>query len=90
MTTSDEQVSPAAEEAERDQRPRTDAPAALVVTLADLDQVGQESVAGAIRALDGVVSVRPIDTETSEQLLRERVDAEWRQRIIGLLDDEGV
>ena len=63
---------------------------AFVVTLGDLDAGQVEAAVAAIRAVEGVVSVRPVDADPGARLVRERADAEWRERILGLLDDEGV
>jgi hypothetical protein len=48
------------------------------------------AIAAAVRLFRGVEFVQAAETDPDEQLSRERVNAEWRQRIVGLLDDEGV
>jgi hypothetical protein len=63
----------------------------LVVVLSDDvrdDEV--QAIATAIRMIRGVASVQTTEGEADERFARERVNAEWRQRIVGLLDDEGV
>jgi hypothetical protein len=63
----------------------------LIVVLSDEVQEDQaEAIASAIRLFRGVVSVQASQTDPDEQVARERVNAEWRERIVGLLDDEGV
>jgi hypothetical protein len=63
----------------------------LVVVLSDdVRDKDAEAVAAAIRMIRGVASVRDIEGEPDTQEARERGNAEWRQRIVGLLDDEGV
>ena len=57
------------------------------------DGVGEEeagAIAAAIGLLKGVVSVRTAESDPDLELTREHVNAEWRERIVGLLDDEGV
>jgi cell division protein FtsX len=49
-----------------------------------------EAIAAAIRLIRGVSSAQFVSADPDFELARERVNAEWRQRIIGLLDDEGV
>jgi hypothetical protein len=66
-------------------------PSGLIVVLSDEVQEDQaEAIASAIRLIRGVVSVQPSQADPDEQVARERVNAEWRERIVGLLDDEGV
>jgi hypothetical protein len=63
----------------------------FVVTLAEgVEQPDAEAIAAAIRLLNNVVSVEPFRDDAGEHDARERADAEWRGRIVGLLDDEGV
>jgi hypothetical protein len=63
----------------------------FIVTLADGTQPAEtEMIAAAIGLLKGVVSVQPLVGDVDLQSARTSIDAEWRQRIIGLLDDEGV
>ena len=49
-----------------------------------------EAIAAAIRLFKGVFSVQPFPDDADMEMARANIDAEWRQRIIGLLDDEGV
>ena len=63
----------------------------FVVTLAEgVEQPDAEAIAAAIRLLNNVVSVEPFRDDAGEHDARERADTEWRGRIVGLLDDEGV
>jgi hypothetical protein len=63
----------------------------LVVILDDdVRDDDAEAIATAIRMIRGVASVHTAEAEPDAQVARERMDAEWRQRIVGLLDDEGV
>lgn len=63
----------------------------FIVTFADgIAQTDAEAIAAAIRLFNGVVSVRPFPDDTDVATARANIDAEWRQRIVGLLDDEGV
>lgn len=63
----------------------------LVVVLSDdVREEDTESIAAAIRMIRGVASVHKAEGEPDTQVARERMNAEWRQRIVGLLDDEGV
>jgi hypothetical protein len=65
--------------------------AGLVVVLnADVPDEDVEAIAAAIRLIRGVASVKNVEGEPDAQVDRERLNAEWRQRIVGLLDDEGV
>jgi hypothetical protein len=65
-------------------------PGLIVIVSDDLRPDEVEAVASAIRLLRGVVSVEAAAMSPELQDARERVDAEWRHRIVGLLDDEGV
>jgi cell division protein FtsX len=63
----------------------------FIVTLSDdIGEDEAEAIAAAIRMVRGVASVKAVDADPGWQLARERLDAEWRGRIVGLLDDEGV
>jgi hypothetical protein len=63
----------------------------LVVVLNDnLREEDAQAIVAAIRIIRGVASVQYAEGEPDGQLVRERVNAEWRQRVVGLLDDEGV
>jgi hypothetical protein len=69
----------------------TDRQTAFLVTLGE--EVAEDearAIAAALRMVRGVASVQPAEANPDWQLARERIDAEWRQRIVGLLDDEGV
>jgi hypothetical protein len=90
MTTSEEGRVRTGEDPQASGGTGTGPTVGFVVALADLDSERAEAVAAAIRQLDGVVAVRPIAGDPSAQVVRERVDAEWRQHVVGLLDDEGV
>jgi hypothetical protein len=64
---------------------------ALVVVLnGDVREEDAEAIAAAIRMIRGVGSVHNAEAEPDAQVAREQMNAEWRQRIVGLLDDEGV
>jgi hypothetical protein len=65
-------------------------PGLTVVLSDDVPEGEAEAIAAAIRMIRGVASVRPVDASPDLQTARERLNAEWRQRIVGLLDDEGV
>jgi hypothetical protein len=61
----------------------------LIVVLDD--GADPEAVATAIGMLRGVRSVRAAAGDDAQsQATRESINDEWRQRIVGLLDDEGV
>jgi hypothetical protein len=63
----------------------------FTVTLADgISELDAEAIAAAIGLLKGVVSVQPFGGDADLQSARASIDAEWRHRIVGLLDDEGV
>jgi hypothetical protein len=63
----------------------------FTVTLADgIAEPDAEAIAAAIGLFRGVVSVQPFTDAADLQAARSRIDAEWRERIVGLLDDEGV
>jgi hypothetical protein len=65
--------------------------AGLIVFLDDgVGPADAEAVAVAIRMLKGVAGVQTADASPDLEAARERVNAEWRERIVGLLDDEGV
>jgi hypothetical protein len=69
----------------------TDLRTGLVVVLEDnLQHEDVAAIAAAIRVIRGVALVQYADGEPDSQLVRERINAEWRERIVGLLDDEGV
>jgi hypothetical protein len=70
---------------------KTDTMTGLVVGLDDgVRRDEAEAIAAAIRLIRGVTFVQLADRDPDLQLSRERVNAEWRERIVGLLDDEGV
>jgi hypothetical protein len=61
----------------------------LIVVLDD--GADPEAVATAIGMLRGVRSVSAAAGDDAQsQATRESINDEWRQRIVGLLDDEGV
>jgi uncharacterized Fe-S cluster-containing protein len=62
----------------------------VVVLNDDVREEDARAIAAAIRMIRGVASVQNVEGEPVVQVARERVNAEWRQRIVGLLDDEGV
>ena len=62
----------------------------VVVFNDDVRDEDAAAIAAAIRMIRGVASVQYAEGEPDAQVARERVNAEWRQRIVGLLDDEGV
>ncbi len=62
----------------------------VVVLNDDMREEDAAAIAAAIRMIRGVASVQNAEGEPDAQVARERVNAEWRQRIVGLLDDEGV
>jgi hypothetical protein len=63
----------------------------FIVSLADgTEQTDADAIAAAIRLFKGVVSVQPLRDHADMDAARASIDAEWRQRIVGLLDDEGV
>jgi len=63
----------------------------FTVTLAEgMAEPEAVAIAAAIGLLRGVMSVQPFREDADGEVARARVDAEWRERIVGLLDDEGV
>jgi cell division protein FtsX len=69
----------------------TDVRMGMVVVLDDdVREEDAVAIAATIRMIRGVAAVQRVDTEPEVQLVREQVNAEWRERIVGLLDDEGV
>jgi hypothetical protein len=69
----------------------TDNHTGFIIGLAeDVSPEEAEAIAAAVRLFRGVEFVQAAQTDPDEQMSRERVNAEWRQRIVGLLDDEGV
>jgi hypothetical protein len=62
----------------------------VVVLNDDVPDEDVEAIAAAIRLIRGVASVKSVEGEPDAQVDRERLNAQWRQRIVGLLDDEGV
>lgn len=61
--------------------------AGYVVTLAEDVREDDDVVLLAIRMIKGVISVRPIDGGTMDQIIAQsRVDTQWRQRILNLLN----
>jgi cell division protein FtsX len=69
----------------------TDVRMGMVVVLDDdLREEDAAAIAASIRMIRGVAAVQRVDSEPDVQLVREQVNAEWRQRIVGMLDDEGV
>jgi hypothetical protein len=49
-----------------------------------------DAIATAVGLMQGVSSTRLIADPDDFEFAREQINAEWRQRIVGLLDDEGV
>jgi len=65
--------------------------AGLIVVLHDeVPAQDAEAIAAAIRLIRGVDSVHDVSSDPDTDVIRERVNAEWRERIVDLLDDEGV
>jgi hypothetical protein len=60
----------------------------LVVVLDD--GADAQAIATAIGLLRGVRSVSSASGDAQSQATRDSINEEWRQRIVGLLDDEGV
>jgi len=66
-------------------------PTGLIVVLNDeVPGPDADAIAAAIRLIRGVDSVHDVSADSDSDVIRESVNAEWRRRIVDLLDDEGV
>jgi hypothetical protein len=66
----------------------TDRHAGYLVTLAeDIREDDAEAVITALRMIRGVIAVEPVEMDTSIMIAQQRADAEWRERVAGLLRD---
>lgn len=57
----------------------------VVALSADMDEGVANELMKAIRLMRGVIDVKPVFESSDDFIVRTRVDAEWRERIRGLL-----
>jgi hypothetical protein len=62
----------------------------LVVLAAEVAENDFDTIAAALREVQGVASVRRYAADPADSGAVERNDARWRESIVHLLDDEGV
>ena len=66
----------------------TDRHAGYLITLADdIREDSDQAVITALRMVKGVLAVEPVPATYELVIAKQRVDREWRKRILDLLDD---